>query len=99
MWIQSTGPQLEKIDGLPYHNESIIDADNVVELKEIFIGWKNLFQKAPLKIKVLDFYYEEDHVNHYKYLDRARIILELGEAIKLMEQAIENKNCVLYEGV
>lgn len=99
LWIESIDWKLRKEPGLPYYAESIIDVENSAKLKEIFIAWKQLFENAPKKIKVLDYYVADKPEDRIEYLDRDRFVTDLGNAVELLGEAIEKEEYVLYIGV
>ncbi|MDO1604751.1 hypothetical protein Q2T76_01625 [Lactobacillus sp. YT155] len=99
LWIESINYNLEKEPGLPYYAHSIIDVENSIKLKGIFAAWKQLFENAPKKIKVLDYYVADKPEDRIEYLDRERFVTDLGNAVELLGEAIEKEEYVLYIGV
>lgn len=95
LWVESTGLELKKESGLPYNAPAIIDANNIIKLKDIFIAWKQIFENAPETIKEFVYYDGDEEKATYKHSSKKQFITELEDAIELLDEAQKNNNYIL----
>lgn len=100
-WINTCNDEglLQTNKGINYHGITYFDVKGTIHLKEILLGWRNLFEKAPLFFKLRgSFCFDTNKREKISYL-KQELLSQLNSLINLCETAIKQNKIICHGGI
>lgn len=83
--------------GINYSGITYFDMNGIIQLKEILLGWRSLFEEAPVVFRLKGFYsFTTNKIEKDLYLKR-KVLPQFDSLITLCEIAIK-ENKIIYHG-
>jgi hypothetical protein len=104
-WIPSKNPGIRTVPeghGINYHGLTLFDKQSAITLRNIFSAWKNLFENAPMIMKLTgSFVWSDNEEGEYErlILDRDRVIKQLESIIAMSEELLDGEYYIYHCGI